>query len=138
MIITTKINEAQKLVRVTKRPSFVLAQDSEFNRKILEYGKFDALVFPGKINRKLESNVNHVDGKFAAKNRIKIAYDLDKVRSLDKKERGIFLSKVKKDLQVLRKSKTEILLLNLKDKRDAQDFLISIGASTVQAKHATK
>lgn len=122
MIITTKINEAQKLVRVTKRPSFVLAQDSEFNRKILEYGKFDALVFPGKINRKLESNVNHVDGKFAAKNRIKIAYDLDKVRSLDKKERGIFLSKVKKDLQVLRKSKTEILLLNLKDKRDAQDF----------------
>ncbi len=40
IINTTKIEQAKKLIKNSKQPIMLQAQNYEFNRKILEYGKF--------------------------------------------------------------------------------------------------
>jgi len=42
MISTNNIEQAKRLIKNSKeKPILVKAQDDHFNRKILEYGKFD-------------------------------------------------------------------------------------------------
>lgn len=139
MINTTNINEARKQIPKTAHPIIIQAQDDAFNRKILEYGKFDILLFPDKTPRQdklrtLDSGMNHIQSKIATKNKITIAYDLNKIRSLDKKQKAIELSRIKQNLKTFRKAKTKFKLVNVKDKKDAQDFLLSLGASSQQTK----
>ena len=165
MISTTNINEARNLIQKLNNaaqsgaggrgagrwgesatnqaaPIIIQAQNDEFNRKILDYGKFDILLFPDAEKRKdklkqLDSGLNHVLAKIAAKNKIAIGYDLEKIRSLEKKEKAIQLARLIQNIKILRKAKTKLALINYKEKKDAFDFLISLGAATQQAKEAT-
>ena len=143
MINTPNLELAKKLIKIEKEPVIVRAQNSEFNRKILEYGKFNILLSP-EIGEKhdglkqLESGLNHVLAKIAAKNNIAIGIDFDVIKKLDKKEKAIRLARIRQNIFICRKAETKIVLVNFKDKRNAFSFLVSLGASTQQAEEAIK
>jgi RNase P/RNase MRP subunit p30 len=124
-------------------PIIVQSQTLEFNRKILEYGKFQILLdvhnTKGKDKlRKLDSGLNHIMAKIAAKKRVAIGVDLERLRSLRGKEKAQTLARIVKNVEVCRKAKCRLVLVNWKDEKDAFEFLISLGASTEQAREATK
>ena len=133
MIITTSnINEAKKQInKSTSHQVIVIAHDLEFNRKILEYGKFQ--IFLG-----FDKSLNHVMVKIAAKNKITISLDLEKLLKLGKEEKALSISRIIQNIKFCRKAKCKIGLFNYKNKKDAFEFLISLGASTIQAKEATE
>jgi RNase P/RNase MRP subunit p30 len=139
IINTSNINEARKLIQNSKeKPLIVFAQDLEFNRRILEYGKFDILLFPELLQKKdrlraLDSGFNHVLAKIAAQNKISFGIDLKKIRSSEKKQKAQFIARIIQNIKICRKANCKVALVNCKDKKDAFDFLISLGASTKQA-----
>jgi len=142
MINTLNIEQAKNEIKKTKeKPIIVLAQDDEFNRKILEYGKFDILLSPERGKRKdslkqMDSGLNHVLARIAAKNNVAIGIDMHEISKLEKKEKAKILGRIIQNIKICRKAKTKLKLLNYKDRIDALSFLLSIGASTSQAKEA--
>ena len=143
MINTNNIEQAKKLIKSSKEKSIIIkAQSLEFNRKILEYGKFHILLsIESSIEKKdkpkqLSSGLNHVLANIATKNNIAMGIDIREIRKLEKKEKAQRLARIKQNIKICRKAKTKIKLLNYKDKRDAIFLLISLGASTQQAKEA--
>ena len=135
-------NLIKKLLENKEKPIIVKAQNQEFNRKILEYGNFDILLSiestaqKGDSPRNMDSGFNHVLAKIAAKNNIALGIDLKEIQSLEKKQKAKRLSKVIRNIKICRKAKTQIKLINIGDKRNAFSFLISLGASTQQAKES--
>ncbi len=146
MISTPNIEQAKGLIKKAienkEKPIIIKAQNPEFNRKILEYGKFDILLdIESTVKNKdsskyLDSGLNHILAKIAAKNNISIGIDLKQIQSLDKKQKAIMLSKIIQNIKLCRKAKANLKLINCKDKRTAFSFLISLGASIQQAKDA--
>lgn len=142
IINTANIEQAKYLIKASKnKPIIVIAQNDHFNRKILEYGKFDILLSiekgkKQKTLRTINSGLNHVLAKIAVKNKVSIGIDMDELKNLEKEEKAERLEKIKQNIKICRKTKTKLVLLNYKDKKDAFAFLISIGASTKQAKEA--
>jgi len=142
MISTTNPEQAKKLINKSKeKPLIIQAQSDIFNRKILEYGKFDILLSPETGNRRdkiksLDSGLNHVLAKIATKNKIAIGIDLEDISKLDKKGKAIRIARIKQNIAVCKRAKTKIRLLNYKNKKDSFSFLLSLGASTQQAKQA--
>lgn len=145
MISTTNIEQAKNLIKKEKqkgiKPIIVQAQNDEFNRKILEYGHFDILLSPeaGKRERNLrniDSGFNEVLGKIATKNNIAIGIDMQELSSLSKEEKAKRLERIIQNIKIAKKTKTKIVLLNYKDRKDAIAFMISLGSSTKQAKQS--
>ncbi len=143
MINTSNIEQAKSLIRKSKeKPIIVKAQNLEFNRNILEYGKFHILLSIESSKSKqysqkhMDSGLNHVLAKIATKNNISLGIDLKEMQELDKKEKAKKLAKIIQNIKICRKAKTKIKLLNYKDKKTAFSFLISLGASTNQAQQA--
>lgn len=142
---TSNIEEAKKLIRKAEkdkqRPIIVKAKDVDFNRKILEYGKFDVLLSPESVQgrlslRNIDSGLDYVMANLAAKNKISIGIDFSILDSIEKKEKAKILSKIKQNIDLCKKAGTKISAINYKDKRDAQSLLLSLGASTKQASEA--
>jgi RNase P/RNase MRP subunit p30 len=125
MINTTNLEQAKKLIKSSNLPIIIQAQSLEFNRKILDYGKFTTLLA-------LDKPMNHILAKIATKNNISIGLDLAHFRLLNKKQKAVIISQVIINLKLLRKAKTKISLINSKD---SKPLLISLGASTQQTKH---
>jgi len=146
MIINTKnLNEAKKLIEdISKRQEEVIVEsgDEEFNRKILENNKIDILILnldQGKDKLKQrDSGLNEVLCKIAKKNNIKIGIELDKIRKKQGKDAALFLSRLIQNVKLCKRTRTEIKLYGDYDKKDAFSFLITLGASTSQAKKATE
>ncbi len=143
MINTSNLEQAKDLIKKsTQKPIIVKAQNEIFNRKILEYGKFDILLDIESTAKKettsknIDSGFNHVLAKIASKNNISLGIDLKSIESLNKKERSIILEKIIQNIKICRKAKTKIKLLNFKDKINSFSLLLSLGASTSQAKEA--
>ncbi|MCX8158828.1 MAG: hypothetical protein N3D20_00845 [Candidatus Pacearchaeota archaeon] len=141
MIITPNIENAKNLIKKEKKPIIIKAQDDNFNRKILEYGKFDVLLSLELGKRKdslkqMDSGLNHVLAKIAAKNHIAIGIDINEINNLKNKEKATILGRIIQNIKICRKSKTKLKLFNYKDKRNAFSLLLSLGASTPQAKEA--
>lgn len=145
MISTSNIEEARKLIqkaqKENKKPIIVQAVNDDFNRKLLEWGKFDILlsVEAGKRRDKpkeLDSGLNHVTAKIAAKNKVAIGIDLEELSKLEKKEKAIRLARISQNIVACRKANTQLAVLHSKDKRSAQSLLMSLGASSVQASKA--
>lgn len=137
MIETSNIEKAKQYLRNGKDVE-IRAQDIEFNRKILSYGKFKFLVFPSKIKSKrklkiIDSNLDRVAAKDAAKNNISITYDLKEITLLSKKEKAVELESLKKNIKIARKAKAQIALKNEKNEKDAKALMLSLGSSTKQA-----
>lgn len=144
MISTANLEQAKKQIKIMKelekeKPVIIEAQDDSFNRKILEYGHFDILLSPEKGKRKdslrqRDSGLNHVLAKIASKNKVAIGFDLKEISGLEKKQKAIRLARIIQNIKVCRKSKTNLALSA--GKTNASSFLISLGASTPQAKQA--
>lgn len=137
MINLTNPQKAIEQIRKSQKPILIKAQEEKFNRRVLDYGKFDMLVFPEtrqKRNKlkKADSGLNHVSAKVATKNKVTIAYDLEEIRSLPKKQKALELGIIIQDIKQLRKAKTKLFLLNKQDQKNADSLLLSLGASTTQ------
>ncbi len=145
MINNPNIEQVKTLIKKSsEKPIIIKAQDESFNRKMIEYGKFDILLFPQENKRhkdkprQLDSSLNHILAEIAEKNNISIGFDLKPLRNLEKKEKALTLARIKQDIKICRKAKAKISLINCKGKTSALNLLLSLGASTQQAKEAIK
>lgn len=141
MIDTSNTETAKKLIKTEKKPVIVKAKDDIFNRKMLEYGKFDILLSPEAGERKdklrqLDSGLNHVLAEIAAKNKISIGIDIEEISKLAKKQKAQRLAKIRQNIQLCRKAKTSLKIINYKDRKSLYALLTSLGASTQQVKEA--
>jgi RNase P/RNase MRP subunit p30 len=145
MINTNNIEQAKKEIREAEKskikPIMVKAQDVDFNRKILEYGKFDILLSPETVQskkslRNIDSGLDYVMARSAAKHNISIGIDISHLPNLEKKEKAILFSKIANNIRICRKAGTKIKAINYNDKKDAFALLLSLGASTKQASDA--
>ncbi len=142
MINTDKIEKAKLMIKESKeRPLVLLAQDDNFNRKILEYGKFDVLLSIERGERKdslrqVDSGFNHVLAVIAAKNKISFGIDLDEIKNLGKKEKSEMIKRIRQNIVLCRKKGVKLCVFGCSDRKDAFAFLISLGASSNQAKEA--
>jgi len=144
LINEENIEKAKKIIKNTKeKPIIVMAKDNLFNRKILEFGKFDILLSVEKERekdslRQIDSGLNHVLAKIALEKNVAIGIDINEISKLGKKEKAIRLSKIIQNIKICRKAKTKTIGINFKDKRNAFSFFISLGASTKQAQEAVQ
>ncbi len=142
MINTPNLEQAKNQIKKSKeKPIIVIAQNDEFNRKILEYGHFDIILGIEKGERKrtlrnIDSGFNEVLAHIAAKNKIALGIDIEELNKLTKKEQALRLERLIQNIKLCRKAKVKIKLMNIKDKKEAFAFLISLGASTNQTKEA--
>lgn len=141
MISTSNLEQAKHLIKAEKRPVIVQAQDEIFNRKILEYGKFDILLSIEKTAqqdkpKQLDSGLNHILAEIASKNKVAIGIDLKEISNLDKKAKAKRFARINQNIKICRKAKTNIKAVNYSDKINAFNLLISLGASSQQAKKA--
>ena len=139
MIQTNNSQQAKNLLKTEKSPKMIKAGEDVFNRSMLEYGKFDVLLSIEAGNRKdslrsIDSGFNEVLARIAAKNKVAIGIDGKELRSLSKMQRAQRLTKIYQNIVLCRKSKVNIAFLGVKDKRDAKDLFLALGASTLQAK----
>ena len=145
MINTTNFEEAKYLINKQKTENkekiIVIAQTTEFNRKILEYGKFNILLSIENSTeksslRQLNSGLNEILAKIALKNGISIGIDLLELKKLGKKENAIRLTKIRQNMDICKKTHTSLVLLNYHNKRNALSFLLSLDLSSKEAKKA--
>ena len=141
MIDISNLEEAKKLIKKEKQPIIVRARDPLFNRKIIQYGKFNIILFPSRIKQKrsiryIESGLDYISAREATKKGIIIAIDIQELSNLSLNEKAVALESLIQNIKILRKAKTKIKLINYKDKLDALNLLISLGASSQQAKES--
>jgi RNase P/RNase MRP subunit p30 len=141
MINTSDINEAKKQISHSDKPIIIQSKDPAFNRKIIEYGKFDVILNIEKSAerfslRQKDSGLNEILSRIAAKNKIAIGIDLEEIRSLNRKEKAQRFEKIIQNIKICRKTDTKIKIFNYKSEKQAQSLLISLGASSQQAKYA--
>src|SRR3989344_1919723 len=138
------IQEARKAIdkaiaeKTKKQKIIVEARDEEFNRKILENKKVNILLNPGIQGqdrlKQRDSGLNEVLCKIASDNGIKIAFNLEEIIKKKGKERAILLSRLIQNIMLCKKAGTEIEFLGKYDKRNLFSLLLTLGASTSQAK----
>lgn len=143
MINTQNLEEARKLIKTESRPIIVKAQSSEFNRKMLEYGKFDILLSPEAGDKKdslrqVDSGLNEILARIAKKNNVAIGIDIQELSSLSGKEKARRLARIKQNIRICKKNYTDLIAVNYKSKSGAFSLMVSLGASTQQAKKATQ
>jgi len=144
IINTTNLNQARKqiqLVKTNKQKVVIQAQDDAFNRKILENKDIDILLSPESHNRKdftkqRDSGLNEILCKLAEKNNIKIAININQLKKLGPKEKAITLSRIRQNIQLCKRTKTQIIFIPKQSKQDTISFFTTLKGSTQQAKFA--
>lgn len=143
MITTNNPNEARKEIeKLAKEGKDVIVKGDNinFNRLILENNKVDMLVLSHKDGKdklkQRDSGLNEVLCGIAKKNDITLAFDLKELQIEDKKQRGKIIGRMMQNIFLIKKSKCKIKLINYNDKTQAFSFLLTLGASTIQAKKA--
>lgn len=116
------------------------AQDHAFNRKTLEQKKNIILLSPERHSRndslkQLDSGINTVLASIAKKNNNKIGIDLLALKKTPLHEKALYLARIKQIIEICRKTKTRLFING--DKKEGAAVLLSLGASTSQAKEAT-
>src|SRR3989338_6980765 len=128
MINTANLNEARKQIQNTKeKPIIVKSQNPEFDRKILEFGNFNILLsvekIKGKDNSKyLNSGLNHVLAKIAAKNKIAMGINIEEISRLEKKQKALLLSIIKQNIKTKKKKTNNPHKKKKKKKRTKTPF----------------
>jgi RNase P/RNase MRP subunit p30 len=142
----SNINDLRKQIQKIRKDNpkeqiIVLAKDEEFNRKVVELKDVDILLSPEIHERRdrlkqRDSGLNEVLCNLARENRIKIGIDINKIKKLKDEEKPIILSRIKQNIMLSKKAGCDIIILGTYDKKDAFSLLITLGASTQQAKKA--
>ncbi|MEK6800868.1 MAG: hypothetical protein AABY05_02960 [Nanoarchaeota archaeon] len=143
MINTNKIEEAKQLIKNSTKPIIIKAKDDLFNRKILEYGKFEILldIESGERKRSLrniDSGMNEFIASIAAKKNVAIGIDLNSLRESNNKDKIKKLEGIAQNIKLCRKAGAKIKIINYKDKKNALAFMLSLGSSTKQATEAVE
>ena len=148
IIEAENINQARdKIEKAFKQETkiVVLAKDDEFNRKILENKKVDALLFQDFKNRKdklkqRDSGLNHILCKLAKDNGIAIGIDFNVFSELEEKELAVNIARLIQNIKLCSKYKLKMVLFNAKSKNnhDLFSLLVSLGMPTSMAKHAVE
>ncbi len=143
MINENSVEKVKNEIRKASKPIIVKAHNDEFNRKMLEYGKFDILLSPEEGNRKdsvryVDSGLNTVLARIAKKSKTAIGIDLQEISKKDKKEKAVLLSKTIENIKICRKAKVSFFALNANDEKGAVSLLSTLGASSQQAKESIK
>lgn len=140
------LNEIRKQIEKIKKQNpdeliIVRAGDEEFNRKLLEIKGVNVLLAPELHNRKdrmkqRDSGLNEFLCKLAKKNNIKIAMDIGSLKKLDKKEKAKVLARIKQNIILCKRTKTEIILFPREKYSylDTLSFVKALGGSTEQAR----
>lgn len=137
MILTNNIEKAKQMLKAISGIKIVKAQDDAFNRKMLEYGKFDILIGLENSQRKLtlkniDSGLSPFLCSLMAKHKISLGIDLAFIRSLKGKEQSLVLAQLMQNIKLCRKKGVNIALFGVKDEKDAKTFLQLLGASSQQ------
>ena len=146
MIDTENPNEARKHIeQVNKqgKPVIVQGKSIDFNRLMLENRKVNMLIL-SHTNKKdklkqRDSGLNHVLCNLARQNNITLAIDFKEILDeKDKKARALILARLEQNLKLMKKSGNKIKIINKQDRnnRDLFSFLLTLRASTSQAKDA--
>jgi RNase P/RNase MRP subunit p30 len=147
MIINkNNLNEVRKIIQKilkenSKEEIIVKAQDEDFNTKVLEIKGVGVLLSPEAHNRKdymkqRDSGLNEYLCRLAKKNNIKIGIDLDYLKSLSKKDKGIVLGRIKQNIDLCKRTGTQIVLFPEEryHKVDVISFFTTMGGSTGMGK----
>ncbi|MBI3334734.1 hypothetical protein HYZ97_04565 [Candidatus Pacearchaeota archaeon] len=140
MIDTTNIQEARVLLQKEKGRRIVRAQDSAFNRSILEQGKAEVLLSPERMQsdslRSIGSGVNHVLAKIATKNKIALGIDLIELRQLSVQKKAQRLARIRDIISTCRRAGTRLAVHGASDTMSKTSLLRALGASSQQASEA--
>lgn len=145
MIDTLNLQEARKQIEsLYKEGNKVVVQGKsiEFNRVILENKKVNMLILSHKDKKdrlkQQDSGLNHVLCNLAKANNIILTFDFSELLNKDKKEKALILARWEQNIQLIKKSKNKIKLVNTedRDKRDLFSFLLTLGLDTNSAKEA--
>ena len=143
MINTGDIELARKLIQKEKKPVIVKAQNGEFNRKILDNGRFDVLLFPEQDERskkdklkKFDLGLNHVLANIAKRKNIRFGLDIGEIKKIDKEDKAKSLARIIEIISICNKADVKLMCFNYEDGRNASALLLSLGASTKQASEA--
>lgn len=117
----------------------IIAKDPVFNRKALEQNRKAVLLSPEIHSRQdslkqLDSGINTVLAKIAEKNENRIGIDLSKLSGSNLYEKAKYLARIRQNIRICRKTKTALFIEG--NKKEGANLLISLGASTSQAKKA--
>jgi len=135
MIINEKsVEKSKNLIKNAKRPIIVESNGDEYNRKMLEYGKFDFLEGIENSERKIklrniDSGFNKVLANIAKKNKVSLIFDLEKLRKGSKYERAKMLSQLIQNAKISSKIGVNIYIKNKKDKTGLLAFIQDINAN---------
>ena len=149
IITTTNFNEALKEIKKggeKGEKTIVLSQDDEFNRKILEKAKIDIFIINEELENKdyskqRNSGLNEVLAELAAKNKVKIGIDIEKIMKKNGKEQAKCLARLAQNILLCKKAKTDIIIFpenKLKDKRAIVSLLLTLGLDTKRAEKAVQ
>jgi len=132
IIDTNDIDKAKDLIKKSTYPILIRAQNDIFNRKILEFGKIDYIVFPDSQKRKsnlryIDSGFNSVLAKLAKKKDISVLIDIKDIRFISKKEKAQELEKIHGIINLCNKYRIKINILNYKDVKNSRPILHSLG-----------
>ncbi len=133
----------EKQAEKSKRKKIIVrAKNPKLNRQILENKKTDILLGPeltGKDKLKQRgSGLNEILCNIAAKNKTSIGIDLDNLLKKQGIEKAVLLSKIKQNIMLCKKAKTNIIIFSKQkhDKKAIFSLLLNLEASTSQAKSA--
>ncbi len=144
MLITeTKVEKAKQLVKKSQdtRLIIVQSQSPNYNRSLIEYGKFDYLLFPetptelrNKKDRikQLDLGFSSVIGRIATKNKVSLLIDLESIRKLETKQKALVLGRLKEIIKIARKTKTNIKIRGYNDAKDSNSLFLELGANSQQ------
>tara|TARA_Y100000310_G_C20520946_1_gene733651 strand:- start:521 stop:970 length:450 start_codon:yes stop_codon:yes gene_type:complete len=146
IINTTNQNQVRKQIQELKKQNpkqqiIIQSQDENFNRKILENKDVDVFLSPESHQRKdytkqRDSGLNEILCKLAKKNNIKIGINLTPIKSLPLKQKAIILARIIQNIQLCKRTKTQLIFFPKQSKQDALSFFTTLKGSTSQAKFA--
>ncbi len=151
--LDTSEKEARRILdslksRKQKSVIAILGIDDAFNRRALETLKIDYLVSPelasGRDNLKQrDSGLNHVTAKIAKEKGIIILIDFTSISSMKGKLKARRIARVMQNIKICRRTGTKIKIATfakdksqLRDKKQLEAFLFSLGMSSKQVKDA--
>ena len=124
-----------------KKDRIVRARDFIFNRAAIEQKLVDILVFPSIASKKdslkyLDSGMNSIALKIAARNKVSIGIDINALRSFGRKELGEEVARLSQTIATCRKCMVKLAYTGGRNKLNSIALLRSLGASTDQAARA--
>jgi RNase P/RNase MRP subunit p30 len=127
----------------------VKGSSNNFNRRVIETMKINYLVGLEDFNKpdnlkQRDSGLNHVLAKIAKKRGVRVVFNISEFNKLNKKMKGISLSKLIQNIKVLRKAGCELKIANFSldkkdlvlDEKDRQIFLATLGCDSKIVKNS--